>query len=104
MNASAKFNLGQVVHHRQTGNRGVVVDVDPQFQGRREWLEAQDKEIVDRDDPWYYVLVDGHDAAAYVAEIELQADFAPLPIKHPHLASYFEAFDGGSYRTRRSLN
>ncbi|MGF1643538.1 MAG: heat shock protein HspQ [Thiotrichales bacterium] len=104
MSISAKFNVGQVVHHRQTGNRGVVVDVDPRFQGQSEWLDGQDSRATKRDDPWYYVLVDGHDAAAYVAEIELQADFAPLPIKHPYLANYFEAFEDGLYRTRRLIN
>ena len=36
----ASFALGQVIHHRLFHYRGVIFDVDPQFQGTEEWFEA----------------------------------------------------------------
>jgi heat shock protein HspQ len=34
------FSIGELVHHRRFNYRGVVVDVDPRFQGTEEWYEA----------------------------------------------------------------
>ena len=37
--SAAKFEVGQIVHHLNFGYRGVVFDVDPNFQGTDEWYE-----------------------------------------------------------------
>ena len=37
--STALFEIGQIVHHRLFGYRGVVLDVDADFQGGDEWYE-----------------------------------------------------------------
>ena len=39
MEHTAKFFVGQVVHHKKFDYRGVVFDVDATFQGTDEWYE-----------------------------------------------------------------
>ena len=34
----AKFKLGQIVEHKLFGYRGVIFDIDPEYQGTDEWL------------------------------------------------------------------
>ena len=36
----AKYHLGQVVRHKKHPFRGVVFDVDPQFNNTEEWYDA----------------------------------------------------------------
>ena len=36
---NAKFSIGQLVEHTLFNYRGVIVDVDPIFQGTEEWYE-----------------------------------------------------------------
>ena len=36
----AKFQIGQVVKHRLYPFRGVIFDVDPEFNNTEEWYEA----------------------------------------------------------------
>jgi len=35
-----KFSVGELVHHRLFDYRGVIVDVDQDFQATDEWYEA----------------------------------------------------------------
>ena len=35
-----KFSVGELVHHRLFDYRGVIVDVDKDFQATDEWYEA----------------------------------------------------------------
>ena len=37
---SAKFQVGQLIHHRLFDYRGVIYDVDPDFQGSEEWYRT----------------------------------------------------------------
>lgn len=45
---NAKFSVGQLIHHKKFDYRGVIVDVDPQFQGTEEWYEQVAKSRPDR--------------------------------------------------------
>lgn len=55
----ASFALGQVIHHRLFHYRGVIFDVDPQFQGTEEWFEKNvGAGNPSKDEPWYHVLID----------------------------------------------
>ena len=76
----AQFFIGQRVHHRLFDYRGVVVDVDPVFQGTDEWYEQVARSRPPRDEPWYHVLV--HDAGneTYVAERNLFGDDSHEPV------------------------
>ena len=35
----AKFQLGQIIHHKLFDYTGVIFDIDPIFQGSEEWYE-----------------------------------------------------------------
>ena len=42
---SAKFGIGAIVKHRLYPFRGVVVDVDPEFDNTDEWYESIPAEL-----------------------------------------------------------
>jgi heat shock protein HspQ len=92
-----KFSIGEMVQHRLFDYRGVIVDVDRNFQASEEWYQAVAKSRPPKDQPWYHVLVHGSDHMTYVAERNLEADDSLEPIQHPLLEQYFSAFEGGRY-------
>ena len=100
----AKFSIGQCIHHRLFGYRGVIVDADPVFSGADEWYEQVAKSRPPKDEPWYHVLV--HDAGneTYVAEQNLSADESSEPVNHPLLDEFFVDFEKGVYLTGRQSN
>ena len=99
----ARFHVGQPVHHRRFDYRGVIIDIDPVFQGTEAWYEQMARSRPPKDRPWYHVLV--HDAAhrTYVAERHLEPDLSGAEINHPELSLFFDRFENGLYRatTRR---
>lgn len=95
--SNANFSIGQLIHHRLFDYRGVVVDVDPVFEGTDEWYEQVAKSRPPKDRPWYHVLVDGSDIETYVAEQNLEEDDKHLPIDHPLIGDYFTRFSGDAY-------
>ena len=101
----ASFALGQVIHHRLLHYRGVIFDVDPQFQGTEEWFEKNvGAGNPSKDEPWYHVLIDQDGRVAYVAERNLEADYSDDPVEHPLLENFFTGFDGDHYQARQTLN
>ncbi len=100
----AKFGVGDLVHHRRFGYRGVVFDVDPTFQGTDEWYEEMARSRPPKDAPWYHVLVHEASHTTYVAERNLEPDDSDAPVRHPLVEHFFDEFDGGRYGRRRSLN
>lgn len=95
--ADPKFYIGQLVHHRKFDYRGVVVDVDPEYQGSEEWYELMARSRPPRDAPWYHVLVHGARHSTYVAERHLEPDTSGEQIDHPALGQFFDRFEGGRY-------
>jgi heat shock protein HspQ len=67
----ARFCLGQPVRHRDAGFRGVVIDVDPRFEG-----EPEDTGSISPDQPYYQVLSieAGFGFIAYAPEDTLELD------------------------------
>lgn len=104
MSDRARFNVGQVVHHRKFDYRGVVVDVDAEFQGSEEWYDQVARSRPPKDQPWYQVLVDDSDHMTYVAERHLEADETQMPVNHPHVSDIFGSFADGTYYRREQLN
>lgn len=100
----AKFAVGQLIHHKLFGYRGVIVDVDPSYQGSEEWYNEVAHNTPPKDKPWYHVLVHAADYETYVAERHLEPDESGAPIAHPDLGRFFEDFRNGGYVTRRRLN
>lgn len=101
----ASFGIGQVIHHRLFNYRGVIFDVDPDFQGSEEWYQKHvEAGNPSRDEPWYHVLIDQDGRVAYVAERNLEQDSSAEPVEHPLLDNFFSGFDGNHYQTRQTLN
>jgi heat shock protein HspQ len=93
----AEFTVGDLVHHRMFDYRGVVVDVDPIFQGNEEWYESVARSRPPKDQPWYHLLVHGAEHTTYVAQRNLEADESTSPIVHPLLDRFFSRFENGRY-------
>lgn len=104
MSEDARFHVGQLVHHRRFGYRGVVVDVDPTFQLSDAWYEQVARSRPPRDHPWYHVLPDESGDMTYVAERNLEPDPGGGPIRHPWLGRWFEGFRDGRYVVSRAAN
>jgi len=100
----AKFHPGQLVRHLRFGYRGVVVDVDPVYQGSEEWYRVVARSRPPRDRPWYHVLVHDAQHRTYVAERHLEPDGSAQPVRHPELDAHFAAFRDGRYLTHEPVN
>jgi heat shock protein HspQ len=100
----AKFNVGELVHHKLFGYRGVVVDVDASYQGTEEWYEKIARSRPPKDEPWYHVLVDEGDQNTYVAERNLEYDLLKDTIDHPLVNMIFNKFENGAYVIERWTN
>ena len=102
----AKFGIGQVVKHRVFPFRGVIFDVDPEFNNTEEWWQAIPEEIRPRkDQPFYHLLAENAESeyVAYVSEQNLLPDHSGEPLRHPQIADVFDRDDSGGYRMRTSI-
>lgn len=97
---ASRFAVGQLVRHRLSDFRGVVVDVDFSCQRviHHPFSEANVPPPLDR--PWYHVLIHDSDQRTYVAEDHLVPDPSGEPVEHPHLPGFFCAFANGGYLPR----
>lgn len=90
------FRIGQLVHHRRYGYRGVVVHRDPFCKAPDSWYQSNQTHP-DREQPWYHVLVDGGGRVTYAAESSLEPDDAGQPVDNPLVDVFFKPFADGSY-------
>ena len=90
------FEPGQVVRHRRYGYRGVIVERDDSCQADQAWYETNQTQP-DRKQPWYHVLVSESTTCTYAAAENLAADESGMPISHPLLDYFFDAFVDGHY-------
>ena len=101
----AKYTLGQVVRHRVFPFRGVVFDIDPEFNNTEEWYQAIPAEVrPNKDQPFYHLFAENAESEyiAYVSEQNLLPDTSGDPIRHPQVAETFVRDDQGSYRPRNT--
>jgi heat shock protein HspQ len=103
----AKYHLGQVVRHKKHPFRGVVFDVDPQFNNTEEWYDAipEDSRPV-KEQPFYHLLAENDQSyyVAYVSEQNLIADYSGEPVDHPDIPDLFGPFQDGHYPLHFQLN
>ena len=104
----ARFKLGQVVRHRVFSFRGVVFDIDPEFNNTEEWYQSIPAEVrPHKDQPFYHLFAENAESEyiAYVSEQNLLPDTSGEPVHHPQVAEVFEQDRDGGYRPRvSSLN
>ena len=97
---NTQFTIGQVVRHRLYPFRGVIVDVDAEFDNTDEWWESIPEEARPRkDQPFYHLLAENEETSyvAYVSEQNLLIDESGQPVNHPEVAEVFGEFLGNSY-------
>ena len=93
----AKFSIGEVVRHRLFEFRGVIYDVDFQFNNSDEWYQSIPKDARPRkDQPFYHLLAENDEITyeAYVSEQNLVLDDRSDPIGHPLLNEIFKNWNG----------
>lgn len=102
----AKFQIGQVVRHRMFPFRGVIFDVDPEFNNTDEWYESIPEEVRPHKAQPYYHLFAENDRThyvAYVSEQNLLPDDSPEPVNHPDIPDIFDQTDKGRYRLKANI-
>ena len=103
----AKFSIGEVVRHRLFEFRGVIYDVDFQFNNSDEWYQSIPKDARPRkDQPFYHLLAENDEITyeAYVSEQNLIADYSGEPVDHPDIPDLFGPFQDGTYPLHFQMN
>ena len=96
----AKFSIGTIVKHRHFDFRGVIYDVDFEFNNSEEWYQSIPKDVrPKKDQPFYHLLAESNDVTyeAYVSEQNLLLDSSKKPVKHPLIEEIFSGKNGTSY-------
>jgi heat shock protein HspQ len=99
-NNSAKFSIGEVVKHKHFDFRGVIYDVDFEFNNSEEWYQSIPKDVrPKKNQPFYHLLAESNEVTyeAYVSEQNLLADNSKVPVKHPLIEEIFVGKKGSSY-------
>ena len=100
---SAKFAIGQVVKHRVFPFRGLIFDVDPEFDNTEEWWLSIPEEVrPSKDQPFYHLLAENAETeyVAYVSEQNLLPDNSGEPLRNPMIGDMFVRDESGAYRMR----
>ena len=100
---TAKFQIGQIVHHRVYPFRGVIFDVDPEFANTEEWWDSIPEDVrPHKDQPYYHLLAENAESTyvAYVSEQNLVSDESGKPVAHTEVDLVFDEFRDGHYVMR----
>jgi len=95
-----KFSIGAVVKHRILDFRGVIFDVDPEFNNTEEWYQSIPESFRPvKDQPFYHVFAESGTMfyVAYVSEQNLVLDDSEEMPKHPELTTLFSGFENGRF-------
>ena len=102
----ARYAIGDVVKHRFYPFRGIIFDVDPQFNNTEEWwLSIPEHMRPSKNQPFYHLLAENEESAytAYVSEQNLLPDDSGEPLRHPDVSELFEELEGGRYRFKAPI-
>ena len=105
VNRTAKFGIGQVVKHRFFPFRGVIFDIDPEFNNTEEWWQSIPEDVRPRKEQPYYHLLAENDTTyyiAYVSEQNLLIDGSGEPVGHPQVKEMFGPLHDGIYESRHT--
>ena len=97
---NAKFSIGTIVKHKHFDFRGVIYDVDFEFNNSEEWYQSIPKDVRPRkDQPFYHLLAESNEVTyeAYVSEQNLLMDNSKKPVKHPLISEIFVGKKGSNY-------
>ena len=99
----AKFQIGQVVRHRIFPFRGVIFDVDPEFNNTEEWWLSIPEDVrPKKEQPYYHLLAENEQTTyiAYVSEQNLLEDDSGDPVRHPQIKDMFDKKPDGRYEPK----
>jgi len=99
----AKFSIGDIVKHKYFNFRGVIYDVDFEFNNSEKWYRAIPKDVRPRkDQPFYHLLAENNEITyeAYVSEQNLITDNSGEPVQHPLIKEIFSEKKGSAYYKR----
>lgn len=99
--AEAKFRIGQVVKHKFFDFRGVIFDVDPEFNNSEEWYQSIPENIRPiKEQPYYHLFAENEESSyiAYVSQQNLLPDESGKPVNHPDIGAILEKMPEGDYR------
>mgnify|MGYP001269201863 CR=1 FL=1 len=96
-----KFAIGAIVKHKFLDFRGVIYDVDPEFNNTEEWyLSIPQAFRPKKEQPFYHLLAENGSIFynAYVSEQNLLMDEPAKECRHPEIKKLFSDFDGNKYQ------
>jgi len=96
-----RFQAGNIITHTKYEYRGVIVHIDPTFQGDENWYLSNQTQP-SKEQTWYFVLVDGNQQVTYVAEENLYHDNSGIPVVHPMLNLFFSEYNNDLKRYIRN--
>ena len=98
---NAKFSIGDIVKHKHFDFRGVIYDVDFEFNNSEEWYQSIPEDVrPKKNQPFYHLLAENDDVTyeAYVSEQNLLTDDSGLPVSHPEVRLMFGELRDGHYQ------
>ena len=87
-----QYAIGQVVKHKYLDFRGVIYDVDPEFNNTEEWQQSIPPAIRPiKEQPFYHGFAENDQVfySAYVSQQNLLVDDSKVPIEHPDVPVFF---------------
>ena len=99
----AKFSIGNIVKHKYFNFRGIIYDVDFEFNNSEEWYRSIPKDVrPKKDQPFYHLLAENNEITyeAYVSEQNLIMDNSGEPLEHPLVNEIFFEKKGSAYYKR----
>src|SRR4051794_7630906 len=102
----AKFAIGQVVKHRIFPFRGLIFDVDPEFDNTEEWWLSIPEDVRPRkDQPFYHLFAENAESEyiAYVSEQNLLPDHSGEPLRNSMIGEMFVEDAAGGYRPKPGI-
>ena len=90
------YPLGQKIMHVHEGYRGIVVDYDLYCINGKEGANGDEEEL-DRNQPWYHLLVDGTERSVYAPHSLIVQDPSREDIGPPRGSYFFIHTDDGMY-------
>lgn len=88
----AKYLPGEVVRHLLYNYRGVVVEFELSCLAEETWYQSN-KTQPNKNQPWYFILVDGVQKVTYVAETNLAKDTSGRTVVHGMINLFFSAYE-----------
>jgi heat shock protein HspQ len=103
---TARFSIGDVVKHRIFPFRGVVFDVDPEFNNTEDWYRSIPEGMRPRrDQPFYHLFAENSETeyVAYVSEQNLLPDDNEEPLRNSQIKDVFDVKKDGTLSLKKRL-